>query len=904
MSHTIGISVPEWPDASLAHWLESLRPPAALLDSRGVVLATNAAWREAPRQGCPALSAGPGASLLDLLRQESTEAQGQTSSLVSQLEAVLRGERTLGEALHPASLHRHAPRTCVLTAGMDMGERRYALVLPFQRPVSDDAESLLRWREALVSPEGGPDADLVCLTDATGRRRYVSSSYRTVLGYDPADLVGRPLLDILHPSDRDRAQSAIANAARQRAPARLTVRTRRADGGFVLLDALGTPLYDDKGALAGGVIMCRDVTGQALAEEERQRSEQRFRHLVESMADVVWEVDAQGRILYVSPQIRDLLGLDPEALPGRSLYDVLSRPHARLVRRIHDQLLAAPRSFRLVRTRETHRLGHVVHLETSGAPVLGPSGEVEGFRCVTRDVSEIVRAEEAVRESEERFRHLYHRTPGMLQTTGPDGLLLSVSDYWLHKTGYARDEVIGRRLDEFLAPPSSAALQAETASGGAAPGAVRDLALQLLRKDGELLDVLYSAVEERDLAGGATHWLGVLVDVTERNALERQLLQAQKMESIGRLAGGMAHDFNNLLTVILGYADLAEQTLDAASPARHGLQRIRQAAERAARLTGQMLTVARRQPVEPQTVNLNDLMLQTGDMLTRVLGEDVQLSIASAADLWPTRIDTSQFEQVLMNLVVNARDACSAGGRIRIETANADLDEEYASRHPGASAGPHVEVTVSDTGCGMTAEVLAHVFEPFFTTKEPGRGTGLGLATCYGIVTQAGGHIRIVSQPGEGTKVHVYLPRASGGRPATQAAPPPTRRVAGETVLLVEDDPLVREAAAAALRQEGYTVLAADSPEEAIRLAASASDGCDLLITDLILPGMSGRRLAELLVARRPHLPVLYVSGYADVAPPALGPAFLPKPFAPADLLRAVRAALDGDDPPPDLTPA
>jgi nitrogen-specific signal transduction histidine kinase len=391
----------------------------------------------------------------------------------------------------------------------------------------------------------------------------------------------------------------------------------------------------------------------------------------------------------------------------------------------------------------------------------------------------------------------------------------------------------------------------------------------------------------------------ILEDITEHRLLENQLRQAQKMEAIGRLAGGVAHDFNNLLTAIFGYVDLLREDLPEGSSARQDTEEIRKAAERAAALTRQLLAFSRQQVLEAVIVNVNDLVEEFDKMLRRLIGEDVELRAALAPDLANVRADPGQLQQVLMNLVVNARDAMPTGGKLLIETANADLTEEYAELHQPVIPGAYVMLAVSDTGVGMDADTRARIFEPFFTTKEKGRGTGLGLSTVYGIVKQSGGYIWVYSEPGHGTTFKVYLPRVDA--PAHPVAQPrEARTLAGtETILLAEDDEMLRPLAKGLLRKLGYIVLEAPSAEEALGAAAGHDGPIHLLVADVVMPGASGRELARRLAASRPETKVLYVSGYTDDAivrhgllDPGL--AFLQKPFTPDTLARKVREVLDG----------
>jgi two-component system, cell cycle sensor histidine kinase and response regulator CckA len=403
-----------------------------------------------------------------------------------------------------------------------------------------------------------------------------------------------------------------------------------------------------------------------------------------------------------------------------------------------------------------------------------------------------------------------------------------------------------------------------------------------------------------DERGKPARMLGVVQDVTERKRLESQFLQAQKMEGIGRLAGGVAHDFNNLLTAILGYIEMATKKLPTENPAHEYFHSIRHAAERSAALTRQLLAFARRQITEPRLVDLNALIQQMHELLRRVIGEDIELRTITRTGLGSVKLDPAQFEQVLMNLVINARDAMPDGGVLSIETANVELDEHYARQHQAVLPGAYVMLAVSDTGIGMTDEISSHLFEPFFTTKPPGKGTGLGLATCYGIIKQNGGHIWVYSEYGRGSTFKIFLPRAPGVASSDAAPDGPEVEVTvtgNETVMVVEDEPLVRAITVETLETLGYHVLQASNGEEALQVAAGYDAPIDVLVTDVVMPAMGGPALTQHLHRVRPHMKVLYVSGYTDdaivhhgVVEPGIQ--FLQKPFPLATLARRIRELL------------
>ena len=501
---------------------------------------------------------------------------------------------------------------------------------------------------------------------------------------------------------------------------------------------------------------------------------------------------------------------------------------------------------------------------------------------------------------EQRFRKAFAGSP--LSTTISDletGQLLDVNDAFERTFGYQRDDIIGRTAQEigFIAEPPSAA---DVLALVGRRDERRGVPVQVRRKSGETADtVVYLEIID---VGGRQALLSQALDVSEQRRLEAQLRQSQKMESVGRLAGGVAHDFNNLLTVILGNASLLDEALPSGDPRREEIEQITIAAQRAERLTKQLLAFARKQRVEPRVLNLNDVVHGIDRMLRRLIGEDIELVTIMEPDLGRVLADPGQIEQVLVNLAVNARDAMPAGGTLTLKTANAALTESSPRREPDTVPGPYVRLSVTDTGSGMDVATAARVFEPFFTTKDAGKGTGLGLATCYGIVKQARGQITFDTAPGSGCTFHIDLPLV----PASGAAPeaherPPDLPAGHETVLLVEDEVQVRRLAASVLRQRGYDVIEAASGPEALRIAEGYASSIDVLVTDIVMPQMRGTELARLLRAARPAVKVLFMSGYTEdelLRPDAggEGTAFLGKPFTPIALALRVRALLDASE--------
>ena len=509
---------------------------------------------------------------------------------------------------------------------------------------------------------------------------------------------------------------------------------------------------------------------------------------------------------------------------------------------------------------------------------------------------------EEARRARDFLRSIAEHSPAGIVTTDVRGRVTYWSPRAEELLGYRADEVLGRRVAELQRGGREAAraLMARLR----AEDRIREHEAEILARDGRWVECRFSLALLRDSAGAEIGTLAILEDTSERKRLEAQLRQAQKMEAVGRLAGGIAHDFNNLLAVIMGHSDLIRSVLRKGDPRAHDVEQIRRAAERAATLTRQLLAFSRRQFLQPQVIDVNSLVGNLATMLRRLIGEDIQLELRLDPDAGRVSADPGQLEQVIMNLTVNARDAMPRGGRVVLETAPVVLDQAFVAAHPGSTAGAHVRLSIHDTGCGMGPDVLAHLFEPFFTTKEPGRGTGLGLSTVYGIVKQHRGYIDVTSEPGQGSSFGVYLPRVEA-RPALGRASPRERLRPGarETVLFVEDEVALRDLMQQVLAKGGYTVLAAGDGVEALAAVEGHSGPIDLVVTDVIMPRMNGPELATRLRVRDPGVRLLYVSGYTadqlraqiDIGADAT---LLLKPFTSDGLLRKVREVLDRPVPP------
>lgn len=536
--------------------------------------------------------------------------------------------------------------------------------------------------------------------------------------------------------------------------------------------------------------------------------------------------------------------------------------------------------------------------EVTGSPLFR-DGEIVALIAVARDITDKKLAEEALHREKEKFRVLVEESPLGVSIIGKDGNYKYLNPRFIELFGYTQEDIPTGR-EWFRKAYTDREYRNQVISTWIADNEeskadeFRPRTFNVTCKDGskKVIKFLPVTMETKDQ-------FIIYEDITEHEKLEAQLRQAQKMEAIGRLAGGVAHDFNNLLTAIIGNADLTLMSLDKDSPLLENIEEIKKAGHRAASLTRQLLTFSRKQVLQPKVLNFNEVIIGLNKMLVRLIGEDVELETFMEPDLGLIKADPGQIEQVLLNLAVNSRDAMPQGGKLTIETTNVDLDEEYFRKHAEhMQTGPYVMLSVSDTGIGMNKEVLSHIFEPFFTTKETGKGTGLGMATVYGIIDQNDGYIWPYSEPGQGTTFKIYLPRIEGEvEPEQKEKALKKIPDASETILMVEDNDEVRNLTRNILQRYGYKVLEAENGEEALRISQQQQT-IHLMLTDVVMPGMSGRELAECIQSQRSEIKVLYMSGYTDSAIVhhgvlTSGVNFIQKPFTPEQLTSKIREVLD-----------
>ena len=792
----------------------------------------------------------------------------------------------------------------------------------------------LGWRRVsvtyvpLLDPQGEVREILVIAHDYTDRweadnkRRHAEQRYRTLfedapamylttrnrdglpiiedcnnlfletLGYDRAQVVGRSLTDFY---TAESTLELLEGGGYQRAMTGLCLDEERqllaADGRRVRTFLRAMPETDAQGRVCGTRAMYMDITVLKQVEEALRESESRYRQLVE-LAPVGIAVYGHGKIVFANPAgVRMLGGVSEEVLIGKPMEEIVHPKRLTATMERLERMLAGQTGLYPTTDVYLNMDGTPIDVEVMAAPLTFRGNPA--IQVIFTDITARKRSENELR----KLSQALEQSPVSVEITDRHGNIEYVNAKFSAVTGYGLEEVIGKNpglLKSGESPDEEYHRRWQTiASGQEWHGEIQNK-----RKDGSVFWERVSISPIRDHEGSITHFLGIKEDITTAKNMQAQLLQAQKMEAVGRLAGGVAHDYNNMLSVILGNAQMAASEIDPDHPIYESLQEVINAAQRSANLTRQLLGFARKQTVAPEILDLNETVSSMLKMLRRLIGENIELVWKPGADLWPVKMDPTQVDQILANLAVNSRDAITGSGTLTIETKNIVIDETYAAMHAGFRPGQYVRLAISDTGCGMDQETLAHVFEPFFTTKEKGRGTGLGLATTYGIVKQNNGFIDVDSEPNQGTSFKIHLP----GMPvSTETAEQQEQQIlvrGTETLLLVEDDEAVLKLGRVILERQGYQVVAAANPVDALALAETYPEPIHLLVTDVVMPLINGKELADKITGLRPGLKVLYISGYtADVIAHQgvveAGLHFLQKPFSVATLSAKVREVLD-----------
>jgi two-component system, cell cycle sensor histidine kinase and response regulator CckA len=746
--------------------------------------------------------------------------------------------------------------------------------------------------------------------DLAGNFTFFNDALCRVSGYPMEELMGMNNRQYTDEEDLKRIYQAYHEIYTTGKPnTEFVWKIRRKDGVARYIEGSISLLKDLSGKPTGFRGIAHDITERQKTEKVLLESEKRLRGITTNMPGVVFQfyakVNGEYGISYVSERMADIFEVPPDTELDALFPIFISHVHEEDL----DQFTAsvqnavqetAPWDFE---GRYIKPSGKVFWFHAMSIPTRLEDRLV--FDGILLDITDRKQAEDALRESEELYTRLVDTIPDVIIRTDLQGNILFANDYTLQRSGFSWKEIEGRNILEFV-PPGEHPMAVQNITRIMTDGKLGPYDYHLIIKDGSIIpfEMISGVFHSKD--GKPCGYVHVCRDISlrkqteqEKEHLQERLNQSQKMESVGRLAGGVAHDFNNMLGVILGHAELALEKTSPDQPLHAHLREIRKAAGRSADLTRQLLAFARKQTVAPRVIDLNETVAGMLKMLQRLIGEDIHLSWLPGGKSWPVKIDPSQIDQILANLCVNARDAITSVGNVSIETENIRIDEAFCVGHPDFISGDYVLLAVSDNGCGMGKEIQDKLFEPFFTTKDVGKGTGLGLATIYGIVKQNNGFLNVYSEPGRGTTFKIYLPRHIGKaeQAGTKEPPEPVSR-GQETILVVEDEPAILDLSQIMLEQQGYQVLAAATPGEAIRLAEEHPGAIHLLITDVVMPEMNGRDLAKKILSCYPGIRRLFMSGYtADmIAHQGVldeGVWFIQKPFSRKDLLAKVREVLD-----------
>ena len=727
---------------------------------------------------------------------------------------------------------------------------------------------------------------ILCLFGSDGKFLRWNTNLEIKLGYSQAEIAGLRALDTVPEEDRERVQQ-IMQATLTSGAAETEASLRHKDGTKIPCYLTGTRILLDGRPCILAIAV--DITAQRKAQRQLRLQATAMRAAPNGI--VITTPD--GTIEWVNPAFCRMTGYSMEETVGQNPRILKS---GRQGSTFYSDLWSTISAGKVWRGEITNRRkdGTMYEEEMAVMPVASNQGVITHYIAIKHDISDRKRVEESLRQAEEKYRRIFEEAIiGIFRTT-PDGRFLMMNPAMARMLLCESPQQALEKFPTIAPLYGNPARRQEMRKELEATGSVQNLELQFRRRDGSELWVSLNLRCIFDEDRKPQYYEGTAEDITQRKLLERQLQQAQKMEAIGRLAGGVAHDFNNMLGVINGYAEILKSRTDLDPAVLQPIGEICSAGQKAAALTQQLLAFSRKQIIRPRIIDLNEIVTNLSKMLRRLIGDDIELSMRFSAHAIRVKVDQGQIEQVLMNLAVNARDAMPSGGKLSIETDICDLDESYAIRHKPVRPGRYVRLTIADSGCGMDQETMSHLFEPFFTTKELGRGTGLGLSIVYGIVKQSDGYIWAYSEPDRGSSFKIYLPlQAAEIERVTE--PPHVEHLRGsESILLVEDDPSLRTMMAGFLKGLGYSIVEAENGEAALDAVNDAARSVELLITDITMPKMSGRDLADRLVTKFPKLRVLYISGYTHdgaVQTRALGAseAFLQKPFALSELSRTIR---------------
>ncbi len=734
--------------------------------------------------------------------------------------------------------------------------------------------------------------DAIISIDLEGRITSCNQGAELMFGYDTHEILGESL-DILIPKDcADEVPRCIAGLKSGNCTDNFETICLTKSGKRLNMSLTTSCIPDTDGEVVGGSIIGRDITARKLTEEALRRANETS---VYSSPVPITAINAEGYITMWNAAAEKVFGWTEAEVKGKRSPIVPDQERV-VAEDIRARMLAGE-TMTSVEVRRQKRDGTLVDISLSGTCVLDENDKVRGTIGFLIDITERKRAERSLREAEEKYRSIFENAVEGIYQTSPEGKYLSANPALARMLGFdSAEELIhtrsdGRRLD--YADPEK---RAEFLALMTAHGEVHNFEYQVRHKNGKLIWVSENAHAVRDAEGNVLYFEGTVEDTTRQRELEDQLRQMQKIEAIGRLAGGVAHDFNNILMAVSSYSELLYRKLPEQSDARRYIDEIVRSTDRGSFLTQSLLAFSRKQVLSPKVIDLNKLVTEQINMLERLLGENVSLRFKPCENLGNAKLDAGQIEQVVMNLVINARDAMANGGEVLIETQNAELEPVAADLDATPASANFIMLSVSDTGCGMDSETKSHIFEPFFTTKEQGKGTGLGLATVFGIVKQSGGQIFVRSEPGFGTTFKIYFPRIEETVASAKSEIQPGSVRGRETILLVEDEVAVRESTAEYLSENGYTVLKAKKGSEALEIAEQHEGPIHLLLTDVVMPQMNGKELSEKFGRLYPTARIIFMSGYSnhflsEQQAVDQGHILLPKPFRLATLGQCIREA-------------
>lgn len=771
-----------------------------------------------------------------------------------------------------------------------------ALELKSERQQIQKAQENLKKSEERFRLISTSAKDAIIMMDERGLVNFWNPASEKIFGYSEQEMLGKPLHDIIAPEPYlsqyksaadDFRKHGIGNAVGNT----MEVEARHKDGTPVPVE-LSLARMNLEGKW-GAVGVIRDISERKKAETALRESETRYRTLFEQSQDAIY-ILYNERFMRINQRFSDLFGYQPEEVynPEFNFMQLVADESRGLIEERLRRLQNGENLEPVYEFIAKNKNGQRVFCEVSASYVNYENGVAT--QGIIRDIS----ARKAAEEEILKLSQAVEQSPVSVMLTDLDGNIEYVNQQFVKNSGYQREEAIGQN-PRFLKSGETTQEEYKVLWDTIKSGKTWTGEFHNIKKNGELFweETIIAPIFNSE--GQATHFLALRQDVTQQKVLEEQFRQAQKMEAVGHLAGGIAHDFNNLLTVINGFSELLISRIDETSPMREDLLQIKQAGHRAGALTRQLLAFSRKQILRPEILDANALISNMEKMLGRLITESIKMNTSYAPNLKRIKMDPGQLEQVVMNLVVNARDAMPEGGTLTIETENIYLDEKYSLHHKDTPSGWYIIINISDTGVGMDADIKKHIFEPFFTTKEKGRGTGLGLSTVYGIIKQSGGNIIVDSEPGNGTTFKIYLPALDQTQPQlTEPTDTQLNLKGDETIFVVEDEDAVRALVCRTLSSYGYNIKESANPAEALERLKSSDLKIDLLLTDMIMPNLSGKQLAEKALKQRPKLKILYMSGYTDEVIIHQGiqgkrTSFIHKPFTNNELLRQIRQILD-----------